>query len=360
MKKTIYTLAMLISMHTLSAQNTEGFEANGNNLSVSSGTSVGIGTSNPSSPLEVIGTTKTTKLEVSEFVGLNDSQLRLRGIGDGNHYLSYTHMSGNSTIDGPSLIGNMGGVLGTMNNRGGLAFNPVLTWNSTGNVGIGTDTDPSSILHLKSEKPILTIESEGTNIPVGLLSQAFIDFRSQNSLGRIGISQFSGSAKIGIENEHTGMFIFNNSIVFGSKFSNMSQPVTNEEIFFNGSSQFNSNVGIGVPSQENFELAVGGRIICEELKVELEEDWPDYVFDEGYELTSLETLEKQIDSLGHLPNVPSSNQVADNGLGLGEMSKIQMEKIEELTLYLIELKKENKLIIQEINKLKAENNLLKP
>ncbi len=88
-----------------------------------------------------------------------------------------------------------------------------------------------------------------------------------------------------------------------------------------------------------YKLAVGGKIIAEELKVQLQAQWPDYVFSKDYKLPSLAEVEKQIKEKGHLANVPSAKEVEANGFEVGEMARIQQEKIEELTLYIIELNK---------------------
>lgn len=94
------------------------------------------------------------------------------------------------------------------------------------------------------------------------------------------------------------------------------------------------NLGIGtmVPKER---LSVNGKIRAHEVKVEVN-GWPDYVFRPGYTFPSLRELEKQIEALGHLPGVPSAKEVDENGLSLGSMDKILLQKIEELTLYLIE------------------------
>ncbi|MEL6919152.1 MAG: hypothetical protein AAFO99_15660, partial [Bacteroidota bacterium] len=89
-----------------------------------------------------------------------------------------------------------------------------------------------------------------------------------------------------------------------------------------------------------YKLAVDGKIIGEEIKVQLNGQWPDYVFTDNYKLLSLETLEEFIVDNGHLPNIPSAENVERNGLELGEMSRLLLEKIEELTLYTIALKKQ--------------------
>jgi hypothetical protein len=104
----------------------------------------------------------------------------------------------------------------------------------------------------------------------------------------------------------------------------------------------NGNVIIGTSlTPTAFKLAVGGKIIAEELKVQLQAQWPDYVFTNDYKLPTLAEVEKQIKEKGHLSNVPSSCEVKENGFEVGEMVRIQQEKIEELTLYIIEQNKIN-------------------
>jgi hypothetical protein len=95
-------------------------------------------------------------------------------------------------------------------------------------------------------------------------------------------------------------------------------------------------------------LNVGGKIIAEEVRVQLRAAWPDYVFAKDYKLASLESVENFIKTNNHLPNVPPAADVEKSGIALGEMQGKMMEKIEELTLYVIELKKE----IEELKKKK--------
>ena len=90
---------------------------------------------------------------------------------------------------------------------------------------------------------------------------------------------------------------------------------------------------------DGFTLAVGGKMIAEEVKVRLRANWPDYVFDEDYNKPTLEELEASIEENGHLPNIPSAEEVKAEGYLLGEMDVKLLEKIEELTLYIIELNK---------------------
>lgn len=114
------------------------------------------------------------------------------------------------------------------------------------------------------------------------------------------------------------------------------------------------NVAIGtnaIPS--GYKLAVNGNIIAEELKVQLQSQWPDYVFVGGYHLPSLEQVEQHIEENGHLVNIPSAKEVESNGIEVGEMNRLLLEKIEELTLYTIDQEKQLQQLTREIKELKS-------
>lgn len=115
----------------------------------------------------------------------------------------------------------------------------------------------------------------------------------------------------------------------------------------NGRVRIGSTPG-GYPTDPAYLLAIGGKVICEELKVQLQASWPDYVFSHNYMLTPLLDLEQEIKETGHLPGVPSAEEVHAEGLEIGAMQRIMMEKIEELTIYVIELKKENEILARAI------------
>lgn len=126
-----------------------------------------------------------------------------------------------------------------------------------------------------------------------------------------------------------------------------------EEVHYKEDFNVLGNLGIGTKDTQGFKLGVQGKIATEEIKVAQYNAWPDYVFEDAYELPTLEEVESQIDSLGHLPNIPSADQVEDNGFYLGEMNAKLLEKIEELTLYTIEQEKKIKSQEEEINRLKT-------
>lgn len=91
----------------------------------------------------------------------------------------------------------------------------------------------------------------------------------------------------------------------------------------------------------DYKLFVTGGILTDEIRVKLSASgtWADYVFAKDYNLKPLSEVEAYITENGHLPNVPSATQVKEDGIDVADMTRIQQEKIEELTLYIIEQNK---------------------
>lgn len=100
------------------------------------------------------------------------------------------------------------------------------------------------------------------------------------------------------------------------------------------------------------QLSVKGLIECEELEVQLFVDWPDYVFQQNYELRSLADLKSYVKENNHLPGVPSAKEIDEEGLNVGEINAALLEKIEELTLYLFELDEKNSALQKDLETLK--------
>ena len=117
----------------------------------------------------------------------------------------------------------------------------------------------------------------------------------------------------------------------------------------------NATVLIGGPSLEpaaGYRLSVDGKVICEELKVQLNTSWPDYVFEKEYRLTPLNELAATLQRDKHLPGIPSAASIeAEQGFTVGEMQRKSMEKIEELYLYVIQLHQENEALKARLQKL---------
>ncbi|WP_342330256.1 hypothetical protein [Pedobacter sp. FW305-3-2-15-E-R2A2] len=125
------------------------------------------------------------------------------------------------------------------------------------------------------------------------------------------------------------------------------------------------NIGIGTVTPKE-KLSVRGRIRAEEVKVETA-NWPDYVFDANHQILSLLELENYIKFHKHLPEIPSAAEVKKDGIALGEMNKLLLKKIEELTLYLIEkdkeiseLKKEQSKIADQESRIHRLEQLIQP
>ncbi|TPG36288.1 hypothetical protein [Flavobacterium pectinovorum] len=104
--------------------------------------------------------------------------------------------------------------------------------------------------------------------------------------------------------------------------------------------QGNGNVGIGTSNPKN-KLDVNGTIHSKEVIVDMN-NWSDFVFKKEYNLPTLKEVENHIEDKGHLENIPSEEEVLKNGINLGEMNAKLLQKIEELTLYMIN---QNKQII---------------
>ena len=110
----------------------------------------------------------------------------------------------------------------------------------------------------------------------------------------------------------------------------------------------NGNVGIGTTDTKGYKLAVNGDAIFTKIKVKSYSTWPDYVFGEDFKLLPLQELEAYVKKNNHLPDVPSAEVVEKEGIDVAEMNKILLQKIEELTLHLIDLQKQ-------VNYLKEQN-----
>lgn len=112
------------------------------------------------------------------------------------------------------------------------------------------------------------------------------------------------------------------------------------------------NLGLGTLNPGNYKLAVEGTIGARRVKV-LQSSWADFVFHPDYKLPALSEVESFIKENKHLPEIPSEKDVERDGVDVGDMNRKLLQKIEELTLYIIELKKENEKQWEAMEKLKV-------
>jgi hypothetical protein len=191
--------------------------------------------------------------------------------------------------------------------------------NQSGNVGMGY-LDPQAKIHIRTSGATDLIRLESDNPTIQLRRNIGLA-----SYEDVGFMQTSGeNLRIGTNSGNTaGKFVIRTN--------------GGDRVFVDGSG--NMSIGIGTPAA-GYRLSVNGKAICEELKVQLSGNWPDYVFNEKYKLMPLLQLQQFIEANNHLPNIPKAAQVEANGLEVGEMQRKMMEKIEELTLYVIDLQKQ--------------------
>jgi hypothetical protein len=120
------------------------------------------------------------------------------------------------------------------------------------------------------------------------------------------------------------------------------------------------SVGIGITntSDVDYKLFVDKGIKTKKVKV-TQTGWPDYVFHQQYKLLSLPEVEKFIKANNHLPEVPSAKEIETDGLNLGDNQAVLLKKIEELTLYIIDLNKKSEEQNKKIAELEKKDSEMK-
>lgn len=253
---------------------------------------VGIGTTAPGNLLEVSGSIPSP-LTITRTTASNIS-------------LEFKNATG-SWFAGQASTGNFG--IATNNNIGvSTAFNIT----TSGNIGIGT-TAPGNLLEVSGNipSPLTITRTTASNIGLEFKNSTGSWFAGQASTGNFGIAT-------------------NNNIGISTAFN-----ITTS-----------GNVGIGTANPLN-KLDVNGTIHSKAVSIDLN-GWNDYVFKKDYRLPSLSEVKTYIGRHQHLPEVPSEQEMIRNGLDVAEMNKLLMKKVEELTLYLIEIKEEKDKEIKEL------------
>jgi hypothetical protein len=308
---------------------------------------VGIGTTSPEDKLQVGA--GLTKIVIGSAGG--------QTIGYGTAYLGFNASRQNATTWSTSTDGahNGGGIIytnvlgdmffsnipnsatGTTNQVGipdvTIANNTRLLISANGKVGIGT------------KSPMQTLDVNG-NIGINDNTILLHNNDINHGLRYVGIGHpFAGNTTI----DGPAVYGYGGGILGSKDIGGNAEKIA---LLWDR----NGNVGIGTNltnNPNNYKLAVNGTIGAKAVKIEITSStWADFVFDKNYKIMPLNEVEKFINSNNHLPDIPSAGDIEKKGLDIAEMMKLHMQKIEELTLYVIELQKQ-------IQQMKNENFVLK-
>jgi hypothetical protein len=273
------------------ATNTFRIYNGGDRMTVTNTGNIGIGTTSPIANLHITPNSSTFAFRIDQGT-----------TGDG--ILSYV----NTTSSARTILSASSNVLG-------------LYVMGNGRTGIGT-TSPLFTLHAESSTELRSAYFYNTTVSAsttfGMYAGAFGTGTGAKRGGSFDATGGTGE-NIGVRGFASG-----GSDSWGGYFP--TKTYTNE-----------LRVGTTVGAT-GFILCVGGKAICEEIRVELEAAWPDYVFNKDYNLMKLDDLEKYISQNNHLPGMPSSCEIEENGHHLGAVQTKLVEKTEENTLYILELK----------------------
>ena len=253
------------------------------------GNNVGIGVSNPSEKLHVAGNVKATSF-LGEWSGANISDVLFKG-GDSKDW--------NNTLYRNGIYRKWGGA----NNPFGASHATLLHIGQRSGDAYGFQLASDNYKQLK-----------------------YRGFRSNGQYYEWYDIYHSGNFNKTMLDKNVPNLVYKN---LNNNFSS--------DQSINGKLNITVSLGIGTQSTDAWKLAVNGKIKAKEIKVET--GWSDFVFYDNYILPSLEEVENHIKKKGHLKNIPSAKEVEENGILLGEMDAKLLQKIEELTLYIIEQNK---------------------
>ncbi|MBX7183241.1 MAG: hypothetical protein K1X82_14110, partial [Bacteroidia bacterium] len=246
---------------------------------------------------------------------------------------------------------------GNVYNQFATYTNDIIKCPAIGNVGIGITTLPQAKLHV--------------------LGNFKLDGEIEITGSRLHVDNNSGNIGIGTSDPNNQLHIFGNNPVFNIQPSNWGNGNYSQITLGDNNHTIKSTFGEGLlitdinkvkinsprivlGNQEitngewgNAQLYISGTAVAKEIFVKVD-GWADYVFEKGYQLPTLFEVSKYIEEYKHLPGIPSATEVDENGISLGEMNKMLLKKLEELTLYLLELDKANVEMKERLKKVELE------
>jgi hypothetical protein len=353
------------------------------------GTSVGIGTATPHAPFQLGNAVVNRKIVLFETAnndnqfygfGINNLMLRYQVDGPGAVHAFYAGSSASTSVELMRIQGNGNVGIGTTAPDAPLQFANTLvnrkivlyeTANDDNNFfGFGingsalryqvglTSSDHVFYASTSASSSVELMRIKGTG-NVGIASAAptnklDIGDYSNNADTYLGIKTTGGGVhRAGIKlhhfNDNYGFDLVSDETVNGFYIKHhFNDSVGVNVLYIDG----NNNVAIGTnTTSTGYKLTVAGKVICTELKVQLQ-PFPDYVFDKDYKLRSINEVADYIRTNQHLPNMPPAAEVEKNGMSVGEMQGKLVEKVEELTLYIIQQQKQIDELQKQINTLK--------
>jgi hypothetical protein len=357
-------LSVPYALYSANAGNSSLWSLIGNNIYYNSG-NVGIGSAEPVGKLEVVSQDALRLVGYQPFLTLLDANAdnarsRIQGVAGDLSLLTESYLSGVNPFSFLKLANNGNVGIGSAEPVGRLevvgqdalrlvGYQPFLTLHDAnagyargriqvvaGDLSLFTESYLSGV----NTFSFLKLANNG-NVGIGSAEPVGkLEVVGQDALRLVGYQPFltlldanAGYTRGRIQSANGNILFYPESFIVGG-----SPAVT----IFSGS----GNVGIGTPKETGYKLSVVGKIICEELKVQLAGNWPDYVFDKKYELMPLDELAKNIEQEKHLPGLPSAADVQQDGISVGEMQSKLLEKVEQLTLYVIQLQKQNAELVK--------------
>jgi hypothetical protein len=331
MKQKLFAAVLSLLSYSAFSQ----WTTSGNNISNSNTGNVGIGTSVPDTKFHVKSNNTyypwAGALRVEAPSNVNMLSINHNGVA-GTIWAG----SGNSTTGPWTPIHFYTGGLMTM------------TMAADGNVGIGTGTN-APISKLNVYEGDIRISATTTNRGLIFDAVSSVNIANMITMKRDNTNRwmFGSNGNSGVDD-----FAFSR---FSSTGAYLGTPLvfrraTGNSVFLEG------NVAIGTNFDNNpngYKLAVNGKIGAKEVQVEnTSATWADYVFKSDYKLMPLNEVEAFIKDNQHLPEIPSADEVKENGHKLGEMDVLLLKKVEEMTLYILEQEKRIKALEEQIMKSK--------